>query len=90
MINSVKENPIQTIGASVALCLLVWIGSSLQTATTDIAVLKVQIMNLQSKIDDQNKNLYTQQDAARDFSNRDQLIQILRDRVTQLENLKKK
>lgn len=79
------ERHLQTVFGAVAIGLLFWIFSEVQTSTVSIALLSQQVVVLTERIDTLTEGQYTSVDAARDFAMRDRELDRLGARIERLE-----
>lgn len=81
------ERHIQTFFGAVAIGLLFWIFSEVQTSTVSIALLSQQVQTLTERIDTLTEGQYTNSDATRDLALRDRDIDRLDARIARIETL---
>jgi hypothetical protein len=79
------ERHIQTLFGAVAIGLLFWIFSEVQTSTVSIALLSQQVQTLTERIDTLTEGQYTSLDAARDLAMRDRELDRLGARIERME-----
>ncbi len=79
------ERHIQTLFGAVAIGLLFWIFSEVQTSTVSIALLSQQVQILTDRIDTLTAGQYTAIDASRDLAIRDREIDRLAARIARME-----
>lgn len=87
------ERHLQTIIVGISMTLLVWVGYTLTRNVETVARIDVQVKNLQNTIKDikidlkeSNTSRYTWQNAQSDRQTFEYKLQVLRDRVTRVEN----
>lgn len=71
-------------GLLCALCL--WMGSTIQKTAVEVATLSTTINQLEKRLDQAARDVYTGADAVRDLAIRDRELQKLDDRVKKLED----
>lgn len=76
-------------GLTALLCALcVWMGNTIQKTAVEVATLSTTINQLEKRLDQAARDVYTGADAARDLAIRDRELQKLDDRIKKLEDRK--